>query len=181
MSTANLRTYNGISPIIGRANYIDSSSVLVGDITLGADVSIWPLVAARGDVNLITIGARTNVQDGSVLHVTRKSENNPNGNPLIIGEDVTIGHKCMLHGCTLGDRILVGMGAIIMDGAVVQDDVFIGAGSLVPPNKTLLSGYLYMGNPIKQARKLKESEADFLKKSAENYVELKNNYLNQKN
>ena len=180
MSTANLRTYNGISPIIGRANYIDSSSVLVGDITLGADVSIWPLVAARGDVNLITIGARTNVQDGSVLHVTRKSENNPNGNPLIIGEDVTIGHKCMLHGCTLGDRILVGMGAIIMDGAVVQDDVFIGAGSLVPPNKTLLSGYLYMGNPIKQARKLKESEADFLKKSAENYVELKNNYLNQK-
>jgi carbonic anhydrase/acetyltransferase-like protein (isoleucine patch superfamily) len=181
MSTANLRTYNGISPIIGRANYIDSSSVLVGDITLGADVSIWPLVAARGDVNLITIGARTNVQDGSVLHVTRKSENNPSGNPLIIGEDVTIGHKCMLHGCTLGDRILVGMGAIIMDGAVVQDDVFIGAGSLVPPNKTLLSGYLYMGNPIKQARKLKESEADFLKKSAENYVELKNNYLNQKN
>ncbi|WP_159816801.1 gamma carbonic anhydrase family protein [Colwellia sp. 20A7] len=181
MSTANLRTYNGISPILGHANYIDSSSVLVGDITLGADVSIWPLVAARGDVNLITIGARTNVQDGSVLHVTRKSEHNPNGNPLIIGEDVTIGHKCMLHGCTLGDRILVGMGAIIMDGAVVQDDVFIGAGSLVPPNKTLLSGYLYMGNPIKQARKLKESEADFLKKSAENYVELKNDYLNQKN
>ncbi|MBU2923484.1 gamma carbonic anhydrase family protein [Colwellia sp. 4_MG-2023] len=181
MSTANLRTYNGISPTLGHTNYIDSSSVLVGDITLGADVSIWPLVAARGDVNRITIGARTNVQDGSVLHVTRKSEHNPNGNPLIIGEDVTIGHKCMLHGCTLGNRILVGMGAIIMDGAVVQDDVFIGAGSLVPPNKTLVSGYLYMGNPIKQARKLKESEADFLKKSAENYVELKNDYLNQNN
>ena len=158
-----------------------SPQYLVGDITLGDDVSIWPLVAARGDVNLITIGARTNIQDGTVLHVTRKSENNPTGNPLIIGEDVTVGHKCMLHGCTLGDRILVGMGAIIMDGAVIENDVFIGAGSLVPPNKTLLSGYLYMGNPVKQARKLKESESLFLKKSAENYVELKNNYLNQLN
>jgi len=179
MTTTNLRKYNGISPALGHSNYIDLSSVLVGDITLGDDVSIWPLVAARGDVNTITIGARTNVQDGTVLHVTRKSEHNPTGNPLIIGEDVTIGHKCMLHGCTLGDRILVGMGAIIMDGAVVEDDVFIGAGSLIPPNKTLLSGYLYVGNPVKQARKLKESEVDFLKQSATNYIELKNDYLNQ--
>jgi carbonic anhydrase/acetyltransferase-like protein (isoleucine patch superfamily) len=180
MSTSNLRKYNGIPPKLGNANYIDLSSVLVGDITLGDDVSIWPLVAARGDVNIITIGDRTNIQDGSVLHVTRKSEQNPKGNPLIIGKDVTIGHKCMLHGCTLGDRILVGMGAIIMDGAVIENDVFIGAGTLVPPNKTLLSGYLYMGNPVKQARKLKESESAFLKKSAENYVHLKNDYLNQK-
>ena len=181
MSTANLRKYNGILPTLGNANYIDPSSVLIGDITLGDDVSIWLLVAARGDVNLITIGARTNIQDGTVLHVTRKSANNPTGNPLIIGEDVTVGHKCMLHGCTLGDRILVGMGAIIMDGAVIENDVFIGAGSLVPPNKTLLSGYLCMGNRVMQPRKLKESESLFLKKSAENYVELKNNYLNQLN
>lgn len=179
MTTTNLRNYNGIYPTLGHSNYIDPSSVLVGDITLGDDVSIWPLVAARGDVNTISIGARTNVQDGTVLHVTRKSEQNLTGNPLIIGEDVTIGHKCMLHGCTLGDRILVGMGAIIMDGAIVEDDVFIGAGSLVPPNKTLLSGYLYVGNPVKQARKLKESEADFLKQSAKNYIHLKNDYLNQ--
>jgi len=179
VTTNNLRNYDGISPTLGNANYIDQSSVLVGDITLGDDVSIWPLVAARGDVNTITIGARTNVQDGTVLHVTRKSEQNLDGFPLIIGEDVTIGHKCMLHGCTLGNRILVGMGAIIMDGAIVEDDVFIGAGSLVPPNKTLLSGYLYVGNPVKQARKLKESEADFLKQSAVNYIALKNDYLNQ--
>ncbi|MCP4985920.1 MAG: gamma carbonic anhydrase family protein [Colwellia sp.] len=179
MSNNNIRPYKGTSPSIAADNYIDSSAILVGDITLAQGVSIWPLVAARGDVNTISIGARTNIQDGSVLHVTRKSEKNPNGNPLTIGEDVTIGHKCMLHGCYLGDRILVGMGAIIMDGVVVEDDVFIGAGSLVPPNKTLISGYLYVGNPVKQARPLKESETAFLKQSALNYVELKNDYIRE--
>ncbi|MEY8199791.1 MAG: gamma carbonic anhydrase family protein [Colwellia sp.] len=179
MSTTNIRPYKGVFPSVGLDNYIDKSAVLVGDITLSDDVSIWPLVAARGDVNTITIGARTNIQDGTVLHVARKSPDNPQGNPLIIGSDVTVGHKCMLHGCQLGDRILVGMGAIIMDGAVIEDDVFIGAGSLVPPNKTLLSGYLYVGNPVKQARPLKDSEAAFLKQSAINYVELKNDYLNE--
>ena len=178
MSTTNIRPYKDIFPSIGPDNYIDESAILVGDITLSDNVSIWPLVAARGDVNTITIGSRTNIQDGTVLHVTRKSTENPQGNPLIIGSDVTIGHKCMLHGCQLGNRILVGMGAIIMDGAVIEDDVFIGAGSLVPPNKTLVSGYLYVGNPVKQARLLKESEAAFLKQSATNYIELKNEYLN---
>ena len=179
-SANNLRSYQGILPVLGAKIYIDQSAVIVGDITLADDVSIWPLVAARGDVNTITIGARTNIQDGTVLHVTRRSEHNPNGNPLIIGSDVTVGHKCMLHGCTLGDRILVGMGAIIMDGAVIESDVFIGAGSLVPPNKTLNSGYLYVGNPVKKMRPLKESEAAFLKQSAINYVELKNDYLNDR-
>jgi len=179
MSITNIRSYKGIRPSIASNIYIDSSAVLVGDITLSEDVSIWPLVAARGDVNTITIGKRTNIQDGSVLHVTRKSKNNPQGNPLIIGDDVTIGHKCMLHGCQLGNRILVGMGAIIMDGAIVEDDVFIGAGSLVPPNKTLVSGYLYVGNPVKQVRPLKDSESVFLKQSAINYVELKNDYLSE--
>jgi carbonic anhydrase/acetyltransferase-like protein (isoleucine patch superfamily) len=177
MSTTNIRPYKGIIPSIGSDNYIDESAILVGDVTLSDNVSIWPLVAARGDVNSITIGSRTNIQDGTVLHVTRKSLDNPQGNPLIIGSDVTVGHKCMLHGCQLGNRILVGMGAIIMDGAVIEDDVFIGAGSLVPPNKTLISGYLYVGNPVKQARLLKESEAAFLKQSATNYIELKNEYL----
>jgi len=179
MSKSNIRRYKGILPTIGSQTYIDDSAVLVGDINIANDASIWPLVAARGDVNTISIGARTNIQDGTVLHVTRKSSNNPDGNPLVIGDDVTVGHKCMLHGCHLGNRILVGMGAIIMDGVVVEDDVFIGAGTLVPPNKTLVSGYLYVGNPVKQARPLKESESDFLKQSAVNYVELKNEYLNE--
>lgn len=175
----NIKSYKSITPTIKENCYIDDSAVLYGDITLEQDVSIWPLVAARGDVNTISIGARTNVQDGSVLHVTRKSKGNPNGNPLIIGEDVTIGHKAMLHGCQLGNRILVGMGAIIMDGVIVNDDVIIGAGSLVPPNKVLESGYLYVGNPAKQARPLKESELAFLTISSQNYVKLKDEYIEE--
>ena len=173
----NLTSFKGIFPSLGQRNYIDSHTVICGDIEFGDDCSVWPFVAIRGDVNFIRIGNRSNIQDGSVLHVTRKSENNPEGNPLIIGEDVTIGHKVMLHGCTLGSRILVGMGAIIMDGTVVQDDVFIGAGTLVPPNKVLESGYLYVGNPMKQARPLKDSERAFLTQSATNYVMLKDEYL----
>ena len=179
MNKTCFRSYQGIMPTLGKNIYVDESAVLVGDITLADDVSIWPLVAARGDVNSISIGERSNIQDGTVLHVTRKSTANPDGHHLVIGADVTVGHKCMLHGCTLGDRILVGMGAIIMDGAIVENDVFIGAGALIPPNKTLESGYLYVGNPAKKIRQLKESEADFLKQSAINYVALKNEYLEQ--
>ena len=172
-----IRAYRSVFPTLGKDTYIDDTAVIVGDIHCGDDVSIWPLVAARGDVNKIRIGARTNVQDGTVLHVTRKSATNPDGHPLIIGEDVTIGHKCMLHGCQLGNRILVGMGAIIMDGAIVEDDVFIGAGALVPPNKKLESGYLYVGSPVKQARPLNDGEKAFLAISAKNYVELKDEYI----
>ncbi|WP_070970310.1 gamma carbonic anhydrase family protein [Vibrio sonorensis] len=176
---SSLRSYKGISPKVGQGVYIDSTSVLVGDIVLGDDSSIWPLVAARGDVNHIRIGDRTNVQDGSVLHVTHKNKQNPDGYPLLIGNDVTIGHKVMLHGCTIGNRVLVGMGSIVLDGATIQDDVMIGAGSLVPPGKTLVSGYLYVGSPVKQARPLKEAEQAFLRKSADNYVQNKNDYLEE--
>ena len=172
-----IRSYKGITPTYDNSVYIDESSVLVGDITLGKDSSVWPLVAARGDVNYIRIGERTNIQDGSVLHLTRASKSNPDGYPLIIGNDVTVGHKVMLHGCQLGNRILVGMGAIVMDNAIVEDDVIIGGGSLVPPNKRLESGYLYVGSPVKQARPLTEQERAFLKISADNYVQLKDEYL----
>lgn len=177
MSMPNIRTFKNITPSIGNTNYIDSSAVVIGDVTTGIDVGIWPLVVIRGDVNSISIGSRTNIQDGSVLHVTHKNRSNPDGYPLIIGEDVTVGHKVMLHGCKLGNRILVGMGAIIMDNVIIEDDVFIGAGTLVPPNKVLESGYLYVGNPMKQVRKLSEAELSFLKKSAANYVSFKNEYL----
>ncbi|ENU5816307.1 gamma carbonic anhydrase family protein [Vibrio fluvialis] len=172
-----IRSYKGITPQIGERVYIDESSVLVGDIKIGNDASIWPLVAARGDVNHIVIGARSNIQDGSVLHVTHKNNENPDGYPLIIGEDVTVGHKVMLHGCTIQDRVLVGMGAIVLDGVVVESDVMIGAGSLVPPGKRLESGYLYIGSPVKQARPLNKKERAFLVKSAQNYVQNKNDYL----
>ncbi|MGR5149309.1 gamma carbonic anhydrase family protein [Photobacterium alginatilyticum] len=174
---SSLRPYKGIYPTRANNVYVDDSAVLIGDILLEDDASIWPLVAARGDVNHIRIGARTNVQDGSVLHVTRKSAETPNGHPLIIGDDVTIGHKAMLHGCQVGNRVLVGMGAILLDGAVIEDDVIIGAGSLVPPGKRLASGYLYIGSPVKQARPLSDKERAFLPASADNYVRLKNEYL----
>ncbi|MBD0788796.1 gamma carbonic anhydrase family protein [Vibrio sp. Y2-5] len=173
-----VRSYKGIAPKIGSRVYIDSTSIIVGDIQLGDDASIWPLVSARGDVNHIHIGERSNIQDGSVLHVTHKNAENPNGYPLIIGNDVTVGHKVMLHGCTIGDRVLVGMGAIVLDGVVIESDVMIGAGSLVPPGKVLESGYLYVGSPVKQARPLSDKERAFLLKSADNYVQTKNDYLN---
>ena len=174
-----LRSYKGIKPQIGKRVYIDSSSVLVGDIKIGDDSSIWPLVAARGDVNHIHIGQRTNIQDGSVLHVTHKNQANPQGYPLVIGNDVTIGHKVMLHGCIIKDRVLVGMGAIVLDAAVIEEEVMIGAGSLVPPGKVLEGGYLYVGSPVKQARPLNDQERAFLQKSADNYVQNKEDYLNQ--
>lgn len=158
---------------------VDPSSVVIGDVTLADDVSIWPLVAIRGDVNRVVIGARTNVQDGCVLHVTHKSSYNPDGYPLVVGEDVTVGHKAMLHGCTIGNRVLVGMGSILLDGAIIEDDVMIGAGSLVPPGKRLVSGYLYLGSPVKQIRPLTPEEYEGLLYSANNYVNWKNGYLDQ--
>lgn len=177
--SAVLRSYKDLFPKTGERVMIDSSSVVIGDVRLGDDVSIWPLVAIRGDVNYVGIGARSNIQDGSVLHVTHKSSYNPEGNPLVIGEDVTVGHKVMLHGCTIGNRVLVGMGSILLDGVIVEDDVMIGAGSLVPQNKRLKSGYLYLGSPIKQIRPLKETEIEGLKYSANNYVKWKDEYLAQ--
>ncbi len=177
--SAVLRRYKDLFPVIGKRVMIDPTSAIIGDVRLADDVSIWPLVAARGDVNYIQIGARSNIQDGSVLHVTHKSARNPEGNPLIVGEDVTVGHKVMLHGCTIGNRVLVGMGSILLDGVVVEDDVMIGAGSLVPQHKRLESGYLYLGSPVKQIRPLKEAEIEGLRYSANNYVKWKDDYLDQ--
>ncbi len=174
-----VRPYKNKFPLYDSSVYIDRSAVLVGNISLDSDSSIWPLVAARGDVNHIVIGKRTNIQDGSVLHVTRTSDHNATGYPLLIGSDVTIGHKAMLHGCTIGNRVLVGMGAIILDGAVIEDDVIIGAGSLVPPGKRLESGFLYVGSPAKQARALSQNEIQFLPASAANYVRLKDEYIEE--
>lgn len=176
-----LRPYKELFPQIGLRVMVDPSSVVIGDVRIADDVSVCPLVAIRGDVNYVSIGQRSNIQDGSVLHVTHKSSYKPEGNPLIIGEDVTVGHKVMLHGCTIGNRVLVGMGSILLDGVVVGDDVMIGAGSLVPQNKQLESGYLYFGNPVKQIRPLTEGEREGLKYSANNYVKWKNEYLDQDN
>ncbi|MCU5771373.1 gamma carbonic anhydrase family protein [Erwiniaceae bacterium BAC15a-03b] len=177
--SAVLRPYKQLFPQSGERVMVDASSVVVGDVSLADDVGIWPLVVIRGDVNKVVIGKRSNIQDGSVLHVTHKSSYNPEGNPLIIGEDVTVGHKAMLHGCTIGNRVLVGMGSIILDGAIIEDDVMIGAGSLVAPGKRLESGYLYIGSPVRQARPLSEKEIAGLLYSANNYVGWKDDYLAQ--
>ncbi|MFA0439668.1 gamma carbonic anhydrase family protein [Vibrio sp. 10N.286.49.C2] len=173
-----VRSFRGICPQFDSSVYIDATSTIIGNVHLGKDVSIWPFVSARGDVNKIVIGDRTNIQDNSVLHVTHKNTDNPDGYPLLIGNDVTIGHQVMLHGCSIHDRVLVGMGSIILDGSIIESDVMIGAGSLVPPNKTLESGYLYMGSPVKKIRLLTEKEQAFLQKSSDNYVQNKNDYIN---
>ena len=174
-----LRAYNEIYPVIGNSVYLDPFSSIIGAVELADDVSIWPMCVLRGDVNAIKVGKRTNIQDGSVLHVARKGEASVDGYSLIIGEDVTVGHKAMLHACRIGDRVLIGMGAIVLDNARIDDDVILGAGSLVPPNKHLKSGYLYVGSPAKAARKLTEDEFAFLKRSAAHYVKLKDEYIAQ--
>ena len=174
---SSLRSYRGIYPHVSSGVYIDGAACVIGDVTLAKDVSIWPMVVIRGDVNRIAIGVNSNVQDGAVLHVSRRTSANPNGHPLIIGANVTIGHKAMLHGCSIGDRVLVGMGAIILDGVIVDSDVIIAAGSVVPPGKHLQAGYLYMGNPARQARRLTDAELGFFTQFSTNYIDLKNEYL----
>ena len=172
-----LRTFQGLTPHLGERVYVDPSSVVLGDVVLGDDCSVWPMAVIRGDMHRIRIGVRTSVQDGSVLHITHASEFNPGGYPLTIGDDVTIGHKALLHGCSVGSRVLVGMGAIVMDGVVVEDEVIIAAGAVVTPGKTLASGHVYAGNPAKPLRALKDSEREFFAYSAGNYVKLKDQYL----
>lgn len=177
---ATLKSYNGITPVLAKGVFIEASAILYGDICIAEDSSLWPLVVARGDVHKIRIGRRTNIQDACVLHVSRPSQALPHGLPLYIGDDVTVGHKAMLHACTIGDRVLIGMGVIVLDGAEIEDDVIVGAGSLVPPGKRLAAGYLYVGSPVKQVRQLTPAELAFLPESAANYVRLKNEYLAQR-
>ena len=172
----NIRPYLDTFPQTNESNYIDETSVVIGDVVLAENVSVWPFAVIRGDVNHIRIGKNSNVQDHSMLHVSHKKADKPEGSPLIIGEDVTVGHHVKLHGCTIGNRVLIGIGTIVLDDVVVEDDVMIGAGSLVPPNKRLESGYLYVGSPVKQVRKLTEKELAFLPYSAQNYVKVSGNY-----
>jgi carbonic anhydrase/acetyltransferase-like protein (isoleucine patch superfamily) len=174
-----VRKFKQWTPKLGERVFVDESAVVLGDVELGDDVSVWPQVSVRGDMHRIRIGARTSVQDNSVLHITHAGPFNPDGWPLIIGEDVTIGHSVTLHGCTIGNRVLIGMGAIVMDGAVVEDEVVVAAGALVTPGKTLESGYMYAGSPAKQIRPLKQKERDFFTYSANNYVRLKDEHIKE--
>ncbi len=173
-----IRDYKEHSPIIAAGVFIDESAQVIGRVEIGRDCSIWPNTTVRGDVNWIRIGSCSNVQDGSVLHVTHDhAEKHPGGYPLIVGDNVTVGHNVVLHGCTIDDNCLIGMGAIILDGAHLEKNVFLAAGALVAPNKRLESGYLYVGSPAKKARQLSEEEIAGLQYSADHYVKLKNDYL----
>ncbi|MFQ5468861.1 MAG: gamma carbonic anhydrase family protein [Gammaproteobacteria bacterium] len=172
-----IRSYLHSSPSIASSVYVDETALVVGDVSIGEDSSIWPMTAVRGDVQSIKIGDRTNIQDGSVLHVTSDNSLTPGGFALTIGDDVTVGHGVILHACTVGNLSLIGMGSTVLDGAVVQDNVMVGAGSLVSPGKVLESGYLYLGSPVKKTRALKEEELEYLKFSAVHYVELKNRHM----
>ena len=174
-----IRSFQGHSPQLGGRVMVDPTAVVLGQVAIGDDSSIWPYAVIRGDMHFIRIGARTSIQDGSILHITHAGPFNPAGFPLVIGDDVTVGHSVNLHGCTIGNRVLVGIGSTLLDGVIVEDDVVIGAGTLVPPGKRLESGYLYVGSPCKQVRPLKDSEKQFFTYSANNYVKLKDIHLNE--
>lgn len=174
-----ISAYQGILPQLGEGVYVHPSASVIGDVVLGDHVSVWPSTVIRGDVNHIRIGCGSNIQDLSVLHVSHKSSWDPAGSPLLIGNNVTIGHKVILHGCTIEDESLIGMGSIVMDKALVQKHVLLGAGSLVPEGKVLESGYLYLGSPATKIRALSEQEIAHFMYSAKHYIILKNEYLSQ--
>lgn len=179
LNHGNLRSFLGKSPSLGLRVFIDPSAVVLGQVCLEDDVSVWPHAVIRGDMHSIRVGARTSVQDGSVLHITHAGPYNTEGWPLNIGCDVTIGHRATLHGCTVGDRVLVGMSATVMDGAVIEDEVVIAAGTLVTPGKRLRSGYLYAGSPAREVRILSEKELRYFVYSATNYVKLKDQHIQE--
>ena len=174
-----IRSFKGIKPTLHAGVYVDEQSSVIGNVEMGEDSSIWPFSVARGDVNAIKIGARTNVQDNSCLHVTHDGPYTPGGFPLTIGDDVTVGHSVTLHACTIGNRCLIGMGALVLDGAVLEDECFIAAGSLVPPGKKLKGGWMYRGSPALPVRELSPKELEQLQYSSQHYVRLKNTYLEE--
>jgi len=176
----NIRAYKNILPTITDSVYVDEAACVIGDVFIGEDSSVWPMAVVRGDVNTIRIGQRTNIQDGSILHVTHAGPLSPGGFSLTIGSDVTIGHNVVLHACTVEDLCLIGMGSVVLDGAVIKEGAMVGAGSVVSPGKELEGGYLYLGSPARKVRALTEKEKEFLPYSAKHYVKLKDDYLNVK-
>lgn len=165
-------------PRLGDDVYIAETATVIGDVHLGDECSVWPQAVIRGDVNAIRIGARSNVQDGCILHVTHDGPHTPGGHGLEIGDEVTLGHGAVLHGCRIGNRCLIGIRSTVLDGAVIEDEVLLGAGALVAPGKRLESGYLYHGQPARKVRKLSDTEHEALAYSARHYVELAQRYRN---
>ena len=175
-----MHSFKDISPKVHETAFIADGAVVIGDVEIGEDASIWPGAVVRGDVNSIRIGARSNLQDLCVVHVTHAGPYGPPGGfPTVIGEDVTIGHGAIIHACTIGDACLIGMGAILLDGARVEQNGFVGAGAVVAPGKVVGSGELWLGNPARCVRRLSEAEIGQLYYSAQHYLKLKDRYLGQ--
>ena len=172
-----IRSFEDFTPEIAESAFVDDSAVVTGNVVIGADSSVWPMCSIRGDIHSIRIGERTNIQDGSILHVTHDSEFAPGGNALSIGSDVTVGHNAVVHACTVEDMCLIGMGSVILDGAIVRKGAMVGAGSLVSPGKEIEGGYLWLGSPARRARELTEKEKAFLQYSSSHYVDLKNRHM----
>lgn len=170
-----IRIFKGIRPQLAQGAWVDEQACVIGDVVLGEDVSVWPCAVIRGDVEKIRIGARSNIQDGAVIHVTHQG-GYTGGRGTFVGRDVTVGHGAVLHACTIGDEVLIGMHATVLDGAEIPARCLIGAGSLVPPGKILDSGYLYIGNPVRRVRLLDEKETAFFAYSAAHYVRLAREY-----
>lgn len=175
-----LMSFEGNSPVLGKDVFIAPSADVIGEVHMGEDSAIWFGCVIRGDIHYIHIGKRSNVQDLSMIHVTHyKKDDKSDGNPTIIGDDVTIGHKVMLHGCEIKNACLIGMSATILDGAVIGEESIVGANSLITKNKKFPPRSLIMGNPAKVVRELSEEEIEILYKSAKNYVEFKDRYLKE--
>ena len=168
-----IRKLGNHTPSIHASAYVDPTALVIGQVTLGAQSSIWPMTVVRGDINVISIGERSNIQDGSILHVTHDGEFSPGGVKLTIGNDVTVGHSVVLHACTLEDTCLIGIGSVVLDNAIVHSHAMVGAGSLVTSGKELEGGYLWMGRPVKKIRELSEREIEYLSYSANHYVKVK--------
>lgn len=166
-----IRTFQGIKPTIAKSAFIEETAVVIGDVVIGEESSIWFRAVVRGDVNYIRIGHRTNVQDLCVLHVTHDTA------PLVIGDEVTIGHNVVLHGCTIKDRVLIGMGAIIMDGAVIGEDSVVGAGALVTEGTIVPPKSVILGSPAKVKRPVTDKELAWIRESAQNYIAYARQYM----
>lgn len=164
-------------PTLAERVFVHASAQVIGDVQIGNDSSIWCNTVLRGDVNRIVIGHSSNIQDLAMGHVSHKNASKPDGSPLIVGNYVTVGHSVILHGCTVGDECLIGMGSIIMDDVVIEKQVMLGAGSLVPPGKVLESGFLYVGRPAMKIRPLSADEIAYLKYSAQHYIRVKDNHM----
>lgn len=174
-----VRHFAGIRPRLGERVYVDETALVIGDVTLGEDASVWPGAVLRGDVHRIVVGARTNIQDGTVVHVTHDGPFTPGGFPTLIGSDVTIGHRAVIHACTIEDACLIGMGAIVLDGARVCRHALVGAGAVVGPGKVVGEAELWVGNPARCQRRLSDREIEALYYSARHYVALKDQHRSE--